>query len=84
MSVINTNTAANISANAIKSNEREMTRAMERLSTGSNQLSEGRRSRFGDFRSYVRANKRDRASRSKRKRCDFTPPDRRRRHDRDQ
>ena len=35
MSVINTNTAANISANAIRSNEREMTRAMERLSTGS-------------------------------------------------
>jgi flagellin len=35
MSVINTNTAANISANAIRSNEREMSRAMERLSTGS-------------------------------------------------
>ena len=34
MSVINTNTAANISALAIKSNEREMSRAMERLSTG--------------------------------------------------
>ena len=34
MSVINTNTAANISASAIRTNEREMSRAMERLSTG--------------------------------------------------
>ena len=34
MSVINTNTAANISALAIGINEREMSRAMERLSTG--------------------------------------------------
>jgi flagellin len=34
MSVINTNTAANISALAISINEREMERAMERLSTG--------------------------------------------------
>jgi flagellin len=34
MSVINTNTAANISALAISINEREMSRAMERLSTG--------------------------------------------------
>jgi len=34
MSVINTNTAANISALAIGINERQMSRAMERLSTG--------------------------------------------------
>ena len=34
MSVINTNTAANIAASAIRTNEREMSRAMERLSTG--------------------------------------------------
>jgi flagellin len=34
MSVINTNTAANISALAINKNEREMNLAMERLSTG--------------------------------------------------
>ena len=35
MSVINTNTSANIAALAIKTNEQEMSRAMERLSTGS-------------------------------------------------
>ena len=34
MSVINTNTAANIAASAIRTNEREMSLAMERLSTG--------------------------------------------------
>ena len=34
MSVINTNTAANIAASAIKRNELDMSRAMERLSTG--------------------------------------------------
>ena len=34
MSVINTNTAANIAASAIRTNEREMSQAMERLSTG--------------------------------------------------
>jgi len=35
MSVINTNIAANIAANAINKNDREMATAMERLSTGS-------------------------------------------------
>ena len=34
MSVINTNTAANIAASAVKRNELDMSRAMERLSTG--------------------------------------------------
>ena len=34
MSVINTNTAANITANALTKNERAMSQAMERLSTG--------------------------------------------------
>ena len=34
MSVINTNTAANIAASAIRFNDREMSLAMERLSTG--------------------------------------------------
>ena len=36
MSVINTNIAANIAANAINKNDREMATAMERLSTGFN------------------------------------------------
>ena len=35
MSVINTNVAAQISANALAKNDREMTQAMERLATGS-------------------------------------------------
>ena len=34
MTVINTNTAANITANALTKNERAMSQAMERLSTG--------------------------------------------------
>ena len=34
MTVINTNTAANITANALTKNERAMSLAMERLSTG--------------------------------------------------
>ncbi|MDA9004174.1 flagellin [bacterium] len=35
MSIINTNTASNIAQNAIRTNERQMSIAMERLSTGS-------------------------------------------------
>ena len=34
MTVINTNTAANITANALTKNERAMSQAMERVSTG--------------------------------------------------
>ena len=34
MTVINTNTAATITANALTKNERAMSQAMERLSTG--------------------------------------------------
>ncbi len=34
MTVINTNTAATITANALTKNERAMTQTMERLSTG--------------------------------------------------
>ena len=35
MAVINTNVAAQITANALVKNDREMTQAMERLATGS-------------------------------------------------
>ena len=42
MTVINTNISATLAANAIKRNDREMTTAMERLSTGMRINSAGR------------------------------------------